>query len=115
VVRKEGFIKMRESEYVSKAKLEKAFEQIRSDMATYHRDHAYAEKNRARWIFLIIWLLVAIAMHDFFNVGSLLSLLYSAILVGVYRVLDGLYIVYRAHRVARQPLEPTFDTHVDLS
>ena len=106
---------MRESEHVSKAKLEKAFEQIRRDMATYHRDHAYAEKNRARWIFLMIWLLVAIAIHNFFNVGGLSSLLYSALLVGVYRVLDGFYIVYRAHRVANQPLEPTFDTHVDLS
>ena len=106
---------MHEAENVSKAKLERAFEQIRRDMATYHRDHAYAEKNRARWIFLIIWLLVALAMHDFFNVGGLSSLLYSAILVGIYRVLDGLYIVYRAHRVASQLLEPTFDTHVDLS
>jgi hypothetical protein len=31
------------------------------------------------------------------------------------RALDGLYCIYRAHRVARQPFEALFDTHVDLS
>jgi len=106
---------MQDTKYVGKEKPAKALSQIRRDMAYFHRDHAYAAGDRTRWIFLILWLLVALTMHGLFYTGGADSLAFGGIIVGVYAVLDGLYIHRRARKVAEQPLEPTFDTHVDLS
>lgn len=103
------------SQNVSKEKLEKAFEQIRKDVANLQRDLAYAEGNRVRWIFLIMWIVSANLLIDAFHLSVLYSFIISAVLVATYRFLDGLRINRRAFRSLKEPLEPMWDTKVDLS
>ena len=106
---------MAQPEFVSREKLEQAFEQVRKDVAYLHRDLGYAEGNRARWLFIIMWLVLAQIVKDLFGIATAYSLGISALLVAGYRFLDGLRITKRAYRSLKEPLEPTWDTKVDLS
>ncbi len=100
---------------IRREKLEQAFEQIRKDIAALQRDLGYAELNRSRWIFIIMWLVLANLVEDALDLGTLLSLGISAALVILYRLVDGMRITRRALRTLKEPLEPMWDTKVDLS
>jgi len=100
---------------IRREKLEQAFEQIRKDIAALQRDLGYAELNRNRWIFIIMWLVLANLVKDAFELGTSLSLGISAALVILYRLVDRMRITRRALRVLKEPLEPMWDTKVDLS
>jgi len=102
-------------ESVQKEKLEKAFEQIRKDVAYLQRDLAYAEQNRSRWIFIIMWIVLADLIKNFFDLSILYSFGVSGIIVGLYRLVDGYRITKRALRSLKEPLEPLWDTKIDLS
>lgn len=84
-------------------------------MAYLHRDLAYAEGNRRRWLFIIMWLVLAHFVKDGFDIGAFYSLGISALLVATYSFLDGLRIAKSAHRSLKEPLEPIWETKVDLS
>lgn len=102
-------------EDVSREKLGRAFELIRSDIAYLHRDLALGEANRMRWIFMIMWLVLANLINDAIHPGVLYSLGISAVLIYVYRLFDKWRIIHRAMESRKVPLEPMFDTKVDLS
>jgi hypothetical protein len=100
-------------EGVSRGSLERALEQVRTDVADLHRDLAGAERNRKRWIFLILWLLVAdVLQHAWFEPWRALAV--SATVVSAYSVVDGLWIRVRAFQTLRKP-HPSERTRVDLS
>lgn len=106
---------MAQPESISKEKLEQAFEHMRKDVAYLQRDLAYAEGNRARWLFIIMWLVLGHFVKDIFALHAAYSLAISAVLVAGYRVVDGLRITRHAYRSTKEPLEPMWDTKVDLS
>jgi len=102
-------------ETVQKEKLEKALEQIRKDVAYLQRDLAHAEQNRSQWIFVIMWLVLANLIKNFFDVSILYSFGISGFIVIVYRLIHGYRITKRALRSLNEPLEPRWDTKIDLS
>lgn len=106
---------MRESDYVKREKLEHAFEQIRRDVAYLHKDLAYAAADRVRWLFLVMWVVSAHLAKDFLGLNVLISIALSGLIVYGYRFIDRLRIKRRALRLMREPLEPMFETKVNLS
>ena len=98
----------------SKEKLKEALEQIRKDIASLHRDLAGAEGNRATWILIIMWLALAPILQSIFQVGIVSALGLAGVVVSVYSFVDGIRIRKRALRTLKEPLEPMFDTSVDL-
>jgi hypothetical protein len=96
-------------------KLQKAFEDIRRDIAFLHRDQGYGAGNETRWIFIIMWVVTTNLVHDLFGLGAIFSLIMGTLIVGAYRFLDGWRIGRRALRVMKEPLEPHYETKVDLS
>ncbi len=102
-------------EFVRREKLEHAFETIRKDVAYLQRDLAYAEANRTRWVFVIMWLALTPLVRDLLRIDLIPSLGLSALLAAGYRLVDGLRITRRAIRSFSEPLEPAWDTKVDLS
>ena len=100
--------------HVRKERLDIALQQIRRDVARLHRDAAGAAGNEARWVFLLMWLILGDVLHDAFDLSPLYAIVISALIVGAYRVLDGLRITATAMRTLKEPLEPTWDTRVEL-
>ena len=99
---------------VSKENLKEALEQIRKDIASLQRDLAGAEGNRATWIFIIMWLVLAHILQSFFHAGDWTALGLAGVLVSGYRFVDGLRIRQRAFRMLKEPLAPMWDTRIDL-
>lgn len=106
---------MENYDYVRKEKLEHAFEQIRKDVANLHRDLAYAAADRVRWLFLVMWIVLAHLTNDFFGLSVLYSIAFSGVIISGYRFVDGLRVRRRALRLLKEPLEPMWETKVDLS
>ncbi len=106
---------MAQPDCVSREKLEQAFERVRKDVAYLQRDLAYADGNRARWLFIIMWLVLAHFVKDISALHTTYSLGISALLVAGYRFVEGLRITKRAYRSMKEPLELVWDTKVDLS
>jgi len=71
---------------------EAALQEIKDNLTQLHVDVAFAEKNRMRWIFLIMWLVLADLIHNLFNLGAVLSLIVAALVVSVFRLVDRLLI-----------------------
>jgi hypothetical protein len=105
---------MQNSDYVSREKLEQAFEQIRKDISTLHIDLAHAEGNRMRWFFIIMWLILALLIEVFFKRGIVYALGISFLLVGAFRLFDRWYI-YRRAVDSEKKLGQTFEKKIDLS
>ena len=99
---------------VPREKLEVALQQIRADVAHLHRDIAGAAANETRWIFLVLWVTVGDLLHGMFDLSPLYAIGASALLVWAYRVLDGIRITANAMRRLNEPLEPMYDTSVEL-
>lgn len=100
---------------VPREKLENAFESIRKDIAYLHRDLAGGAGNETRWIFIIMWVVTTNLLHDLFGLGAIFSLALGFLIVGSYRLIDGWRILRRAHRLMKEPLEPLYETEVELS
>ncbi len=73
---------------------ETVLQEIKDDLLQLHVDVAFSEKNRMRWIFIIMWLVLADLIHNLFDLGALFSLLIAVITVGIYRIVD-LYLVHK--------------------
>lgn len=99
---------------VSKERLEAALQQIRSDVATLHRDLGYGAGNQARWTFLLMWLVVADLLRDGLDLSWWLAVAVSVVIVGAYRIIDGMRTTARALRRMEEPVEPSWDTRVEL-
>lgn len=54
-------------------------------------------------------------MFNLFGMNEMHSLLFSAIAVFIFFLLDGIYIVKQAYSVKNKRLEDNYDTGVDLS
>ena len=100
--------------HVPKERLEIALQQIRADVAQLHRDLAAGAGNEARWIFLLMWLILGDFFRGAFGLSPLYAVLAAALIVGAYRVLDGMRVTATAMRMLKKPLEPTWDTKVEL-
>lgn len=100
---------------ISREKLELALETIRKDTALLQRDLAFALANRTRWIFIVLWVSLANLLGHTFEIGLILSLLSSGIIVFVYGVVDTVRINKQADKISIEPLDPKWDTKVDLS
>ena len=100
--------------HIDREKLAKALQQVRRDIAKFQRDVGYAERNRTNWIFLIMTVVVANFLRGWWSLDGLSSLGWSVALVVSYRFVDGVRIWYRAHQSLKEPVEPMWDTTVEL-
>jgi hypothetical protein len=100
---------------ISREKWEMAFQSIRKDIGYLHRDLGYSEGHRKRWIFIIMWLVLADLLISSFNLGLVPSLGAAAAILGIFAFFDRAYIRTLALRTSKEPLEPMWDTNVDLS
>jgi hypothetical protein len=99
---------------VPKEKLERALQDIRRDTAALHRDLAYAAGDRVRWLFLLIWIALSDFMQNAFHLHALYALGAGALLVLAYRLVDNILIRKRAMRMLNEPVEPMWETKIEL-
>ena len=103
------------NEQVSRVALERALSDIRRDIAYLHKDLAYSMADDTRRIFLIAWLVIAMVLSKAFELSMLEGVFWSAGAVGLYGIIEGAIIRTRAVKLLKEPLEPEFNTRVDLS
>lgn len=106
---------MKNANLVSREKFKKAFSQIRKDIAALQRDIAVAEGNRTNWIFIIMFLVAAIFVNDLFGIETRASIGIAMGAICVYKIIDGIRIRRNAMKMLKEPLEPMWDTDIDLS
>ena len=100
---------------IDRKSLERALSDIRKDIAWLHKDLAYIERDKARRIFIIMSLAASIVLNEAFALGMMQSLLGAVVIVSVYMAIEVSLIRSRALKLLKQPLEPEFNTSVDLS
>ena len=100
---------------IDKKSLERVLSDIRKDIAWLHKDLAYIERDKARRIFIIMSLASSIVLNEVFSLGIMQSLFWAVVIVGVYSAIEISLIRSRALKLLKQPLEPEFNTSVDLS
>ena len=96
-------------------KLEHALQSIRRDTALLQRDLGYALANRTRWIYIILWIVLADLISHTLRFGLLLSLLISGIIVFIYGLVESVRINRQADKFSAEPIDNKWDTRVDLS
>jgi hypothetical protein len=100
---------------IDKKSLEQALSDIRKDIAWLHKDLAYIERDKGRRIFIIMSLASSIVLNEAFALGMMQSLFWAVVIVSVYRAIEVSLIHSRARKLLKEPLEPEFNTSVDLS
>lgn len=99
---------------VPKERMESALQEIRRDVAALQRDLGGAAGNETRWLFLLMWIALSDLLRNTFNLSLLYALGIAAAVVFTYRFLDGTRITRRALRMLKEPLEPVWNTKVEL-
>lgn len=100
---------------IERKSLERALSDIRKDIAWLHKDLAYIERDKARRIFIIMSLASSIVLNEAFALGMMQSLLAAVVIVSVYSAIEVSLLRSRALKLLKKPLEPEFNTSVDLS
>ena len=100
--------------HIDREKLAKALQQVRRDIAKFQRDVGYAEKNRTYWIFAIMVIVVADFLGAWWGLGGVPSLALSFVLVSICGLVHAIQIWHKAHQSLKEPVEPMWDTTVDL-
>ena len=103
------------SENISREKLEIALKEIRRDVARLHRDAGYAGGDSVRFLFIIALIALAHLIYDGWHQGVKDSLGISAGIFITYAILNYLYVYWRSMRLLKEPVDPMWDTEVDLS
>ena len=100
--------------HIDREKLAKALQQVRRDIAKFQRDVGYATKGQTYWIFAIMVVVVADFLHGWWSLGGAASLALSFVLVSICGLAHGIQIWHQAHQSLKEPVEPMWDTTVEL-
>ena len=99
---------------LDKRKLEKALRDVRTDVCSLHRDLVLTARDRWHWTFVTLWLVFALALKEFWELGNLAAFGLSLLVTRIYLEIDGFRIARRPLKIVKEPLAPTWDTSVDL-
>jgi len=100
--------------HIDKEKLAKALQQVRRDIAVSQRDVAYALGHQTNWIHAIMVVIVADFIRAWWSLGGVSSLALSFALVAICAFVYSFHISAKAHRHLKEPVEPMWDTTVEL-
>jgi RsiW-degrading membrane proteinase PrsW (M82 family) len=96
-------------------KIEETLTQIRADIAKLQYDITDEGSGINFRIFLILFLLLAIAIHDLFNVGGEKSIGISFLLIGLYTMIYFALISYKLEKKEKKLMELKQDKNVELT
>jgi len=100
--------------HIDREKLRQALEQVRKDIASLHRDLAYAAADRVKLITFIIYLVLAQFLQSVLGINILWCFLISVFAVSIHLFYWEVQVRRRVRRLLDEPLEPMWDTTVDL-
>ena len=99
---------------IDREKLATALQQVRRDIAVTQRDVAYALGHQTNWIHAIMVVIVADFLRGWWSLGGVSSLALSLALVSICVFVYSFHISAKAYRHLKEPVEPMWDTTVDL-
>jgi len=100
--------------HIDREKLRQALQQVRRDIASLHRDLAYAAADRVKLTTFIIYLVLAQFLQSVLGINILWCFLISVFAVSIYSFYWEVQVRRRVRRLLDEPLEPMWDTTVDL-
>jgi len=100
--------------HIDREKLRQALEQVRKDIASLHRDLAYAAGDRLRFVVFLLYLVLAQFLQSVLGINILWCFLISVFAVSIYSFYFEVQVRRRVRKLLKEPLEPMWDTTVDL-
>ena len=85
--------------------LERVVADIRKDVRSLHRDLVFAGRDRWHWTFVTLWLVFALVLKEFWELGNFAAFGLSLLMTRIYLEIDGFRMAKRPPRIVKEPLQ----------
>ena len=86
--------------------LEKALGSIRTDVHSLHHDLVLAARDGWHWTFVTLWLVFALVLKEFWELGNLAAFSLSLLVTRIYLEIEGFRIARRPLQIAKTSARP---------